>query len=140
MQTQTESRAQLESLSNQKRELRLMTVQKTFDREELCDPTKLELLKIIVDRVRKLISRIEAVASPEKYMRIHVEPALGADMLREDSSLMEDLYKILPLTIATSFDPAASLINCQFDTATDLKTAEQILQLVLSDRPMPANN
>ena len=45
---------------------------------------------------------------------------------------MEDLYKILPLTIESDFRPESRTINCQFDTAQDLDLADQILQLVFS--------
>ena len=50
--------------------------------------------------------------------------------MQEDSELMEDLYKILPLTIDTVFDQNQNTINCQFDTLTDLTTASKILELV----------
>ena len=50
--------------------------------------------------------------------------------MQEDSELMEDLYKILPLTIDTVFDQNQNTINCQFDTLTDLMTASKILELV----------
>ena len=38
----------------------------------------------------------------------------------EHSELMEDLYKILPLTVDVDFNESARTINCQFDTLTDL--------------------
>ena len=50
--------------------------------------------------------------------------------LVDDSELMEDLYKILPLTVDTVFLAHDSVINCQFDTLTDLKTACKILELI----------
>ena len=43
---------------------------------------------------------------------------------------MEDLYKILPLTIDTVFNQSQKMIYCQFDTLTDLSTASKILELV----------
>ena len=45
---------------------------------------------------------------------------------------MEDLYKILPLTVETLFEEAPDAICCQFDTLNDLQTANKILQLVFA--------
>ena len=43
---------------------------------------------------------------------------------------MEDLYKILPLTLETVFMLGQKTINCQFDTLADLHMADKILTLV----------
>ena len=43
---------------------------------------------------------------------------------------MEDLYKILPLTVDTVFNQDALSIVCVFDTAQDVLTSEQILTMV----------
>ena len=50
--------------------------------------------------------------SKEKYLSLTVKANYGAAELVEDSELMEDLYKILPLTIETVFDKAANEIQC----------------------------
>lgn len=54
--------------------------------------------------------------------------------LVEDSELMEDLYQILPLTVDTVFSTSDSVINCQFDTLNDLKTASKILELIFGSQ------
>ena len=66
----------------------------------------------------------------EKYLSLHVKDEYAQLEMQEDSELMEDLYKILPLTIDTVFDQNQNTINCQFDTLTDLTTASKILELV----------
>ena len=43
---------------------------------------------------------------------------------------MEDLYKILPLTVETKFDQGEASVYLQFDTQNDLSTAKQILSLI----------
>jgi len=59
-----------------------------------------------------------------------VNPDLAELEMQESSELMEDLYKILPLTVDSIFDETSNEINCQFDTLTDLETASNILTLV----------
>ena len=49
----------------------------------------------------------------EKYVSITV----GAEVVergefQEDSELMEDLYKILPLTVDSVFDETSNVIHC----------------------------
>ena len=41
-----------------------------------------------------------------------MKPELSESELQEDSELMEDLYKILPLTVETIFDHVANAMNC----------------------------
>jgi hypothetical protein len=43
---------------------------------------------------------------------------------------MEDLYKILPLTIDQVFSADDNVLNCQFDTLNDLNLAVRILELI----------
>ena len=43
--------------------------------------------------------------SAEKYMSLTVKPDVSQAEFIEDSELMEDLYKILPLTIESDFRP-----------------------------------
>ena len=45
---------------------------------------------------------------------------------------MEDLYKILPLTVETVFEEVNHTICCQFDTLNDLQTANTILEMVFA--------
>lgn len=69
--------------------------------------------------LRKLVARVSAKidcfntpVSCEKYLRLNVKPELSASELQEDSELMEDLYKILPLTVETVFDNVFNALNC----------------------------
>ena len=48
---QIRDRAKLESLSSQKRQLRLQQLQKTFEKSALADPEKLTELRDVVSRV-----------------------------------------------------------------------------------------
>ena len=43
---------------------------------------------------------------------------------------MEDLYKIMPLTVETVFNQSDSSIVCVFDTVQDVMTSEQILSMI----------
>ena len=44
---------------------------------------------------------------------------------------MEDLFKILPLTVMTKSDKAQKSLYLQFDSLTDVTIAQQILTLIL---------
>lgn len=83
-------------------------------------------------RVRTKIVGFRASESPEKYVSLRVTPNVLKNEFFEESVLMEDLYKIWPLTLETLFDEPARAINCQFDTLTDLRTAIKILELVFT--------
>ena len=86
-------------------------------------------------RVRTKIVGFRASDSSEKYVSLRVTPLVLQKEFFEESELMEDLYKIWPLTLETQFDEASSVINCQFDTLTDLRTAIKILELVFTASP-----
>ena len=69
----------------------------------------------------------------EKYLSLKLDAQkVGTEEYTEMSELMEDLYKILPLTVESDFKPQNHIVNCQFESASDLKLAKQILDLVLS--------
>lgn len=80
--------------------------------------------------------------SPEKYLSLKVHTNVAKKEFLDDSELMEDLYKILPLTLETLSDSDKNTINCQFDTLSDLSMAENILTLVFSapDLTSPTND
>ena len=59
--------------------------------------------------------------------------------LNDQSILMEDLYKILPLTVDTVFEQAESCIVCIFDTVQDVLTAEQILNQIWEQKSPKIN-
>ena len=118
---QIRDRAKLQSLSSQKRQLRLQQLQKTFEKSTLADPERLTELRNVVSRVQSKIYDFQApLPSPEKYLTLQVKAEYANLEMQEDSELMEDLYKILPLTVDTLFDETCKAINCQFDTLTDL--------------------
>ena len=85
-----------------------------------------------MNRIQTKIESFSAPPSSEKYLRLVVSEKVEATEFVEDSELMEDLYKILPLTIDSDFQPDSNLISCQFDTLTDLDMAQNVLQLVFS--------
>ena len=119
--SQTRDREKLQELSSQKRQIRLQTLQTTFDKTALSNPSKLTELGGLVARLQTKLESFEVPnPCPEKYMKLHVKPEFAQSQLREDSELMEDLYKILPLTIDSLFDESKSTVCCQFDTLTDL--------------------
>ena len=70
------------------------------------------------------IERVYDPKSSEKYLSLTLKEEFAVqDEFKEDSELLEDLFKILPLTIDTNFDQSKRVINCQFDTQTDLAMA-----------------
>lgn len=84
-------------------------------------------------RIKTKIVKFTVPDSPEKYLSLKVNTKVVKNgEFQEDSELMEDLYKIIPLTVETLFDEVSKVINCQFDSVNDLRTAENILELVLS--------
>ena len=56
-----------------------------------------------MNRIQTKIESFSAPPSSEKYLRLVVSDKVEATEFVEDSELMEDLYKILPLTIDTDF-------------------------------------
>ena len=52
-------------------------------------------------RVRTKIVGFRASESPEKYVSLRVTPNVLKNEFFEESVLMEDLYKIWPLTLET---------------------------------------
>ena len=77
------------------------------------------------------IERVYDPKSSEKYLSLTLKEEFAVqDEFKEDSELLEDLFKILPLTIDTNFDQSKRVINCQFDTQTDLAMAQKILGLI----------
>ena len=84
-------------------------------------------------RIKTKIVKFTVPDSPEKYLSLKVNTKVVKNgEFQEDSELMEDLYKIIPSTVETLFDEVSKVINCQFDSVNDLRTAEKILELVLS--------
>ena len=118
---QSRDRAKLLSLSSEKRELRLRTLQKTFDRNAFADKEKLTELRCLVGRIQSKITSFTAPDSIEKYLSLTTNATtVNVAEYSESSELMEDLYKILPLTVDSDFRPDCNTINCQFDSVSDL--------------------
>ena len=65
-------------------------------------------------RVKSKIQEIQVPENTEeKYVSITVgEEVVQRGEFQEDSELMEDLYKILPLTVDSVFDETSNVIHC----------------------------
>ena len=90
-------------------------------------------LRRLVARIQTKIISFSVPVSAEKYiiLTVDAEKMTGAEFF-DNSELMEDLYNILPLTVESDFRSHINIINCQFGCASDLKLAEEILELVFS--------
>lgn len=88
-------------------------------------------LRNVVSSVQAKVEDFHVPKSTEKYLSLKVSAEFAQNEMQEDSELMQDLYKILPLTVDSLFDESTNSVNCQFDTLMDLETACKILTLVL---------
>ena len=72
---------------------------------------------MLVDHiVEKIKNFVPVLPKDQKAIKFILERNQNSQ-LHDKSALMEDLYKILPLTVDTVFDSADSSVVCIFDTA-----------------------
>ena len=78
---------------------------------------KLKELELLVDHIiEKIKSFSPVLPKDQKAIKFVLEKNQNSQ-LHDKSALMEDLYKILPLTVDTVFESADSSVVCIFDTA-----------------------
>ena len=72
---------------------------------------------MLVDHiVEKIKYFVPVLPKDQKAIKFILERNQNSQ-LHDKSALMEDLYKILPLTVDTIFESANSSVVCIFDTA-----------------------
>ena len=121
---QKQSRDQLKSLSQQKKQLRLQTLYKTFSKDAVKSKEKLAELEQLVGRIQEKVKTFNVLTPvTQKAIKFVLEKS-QKDQLQEESTLMEDLYKIMPLTVDTTFNQQSVSIICVFDTSQDVLMSE----------------
>ena len=93
------------------------TLHKTFSKDLKKSKEKLKELELLVDRIIDKVRSFSTVQPKEQKAIRSIVEKNQKSQLNDQSLLMEDLYKILPLTVDTAFEQAASAIVCIFDTA-----------------------